>query len=60
MTGIYVNIQRENRFERVEIDQMTDQELEDFAKKQPRFQGWKFAIALAKWVRDHVEATGGT
>jgi hypothetical protein len=57
MTGFYVRIEREGKFQPVEIDQMTDAELSKFFESQerdnpPSSRAW--AIALAKWIRDNV------
>jgi hypothetical protein len=54
MTGFYVRIKRGDRWETAEFDQLTDQELDDFTKAQPPKEGWHWAIALARWIRDNV------
>jgi len=54
MTGAFARILREGRWVNIEIDQFTDEELEDFAKKSPD-AGWKWAKLLAAWIRDNVK-----
>lgn len=55
MTGFYVRIKRGEEWEPVEIDQMTDQELETFFKDNPASTKW--AIGLAKWIRDNLTSS---
>ena len=52
MTGYYVRIERGGKFEPVEIDKMTDQEMNDFFAGHK--DAGKWAISLAKWIRDNV------
>jgi len=52
MTGFYVRIKRDEKWKPVEIDQMTDLELEIFFKDNPASTKW--AIGLAKWIRDNL------
>jgi hypothetical protein len=57
MTGFYVRITRDSgQPESVEIDQMTDAELERLAAAHPE-AGWRWARALARWIRDNVHET---
>lgn len=53
-TGAYVRIQREGKWVNVEIDQMTDAELDTFEFDHPS-QGSRWAKFLAKWIRDNVQ-----
>lgn len=57
MTGAYVRIQRNGKWENVEIDQLTDFELAEFAKSQPVEKGWAWTIWLAGWIRNNVKQT---
>jgi hypothetical protein len=54
VTGIYVRVERAGQWQKIEIDQMTDTELEAFVASQPVEQGWAWAVGLARWIRDHV------
>jgi hypothetical protein len=54
MTGIYVRVHREGAWQNLECDQLTDTELEAFAAAQPVEQGWPWALALLRWIRDNV------
>jgi hypothetical protein len=53
MTGAYIRVQRDGRWDKVEIDQLTDAELAEMAASKPN-DGWMWAIFLAKWIRDNV------
>ena len=55
MTGTYVRIERDGKWRNIEIEQLTDDELESFAKEHPE-SGWKWAKFLVKWIRDNVQA----
>ena len=59
MTGIFVRIERDGRWQLLEFDQLTDAEMVAFIKTQPLTEGWSWAFRLAAWIRDHVEATRG-
>ena len=54
MTGAYVRIKRNGKWESVEIDQMTNKELADFEYNNPD-DGWRWAKFLARWIRDNVD-----
>lgn len=54
MTGAYLRIRRDNRWLSIEIDQLTDDELDQLAKDQPE-RGWVWAKFLAKWINEHVK-----
>ena len=53
MTGAYLRIKRDGKWGNVEVDQLTDEELENLAEQQPE-RGWTWARFLAKWIRDNV------
>lgn len=52
MTGYYVRIERAGKWGNVEIDRLTDEELEQFMTPE---NGRTWAIALAKWIRDNIQ-----
>lgn len=54
MTGAFVRIQRNGGWSSFEIDQLTDDELEELEKSQPE-KGWVWAKFLAIWIRDHSQ-----
>lgn len=54
MTEAYVRINRDGKWQSIEIEKLTDQELEEFEKSQPD-DGWKWARYLARWIRDNVK-----
>lgn len=56
MTGAYIRIFRNHSWENIEIDQLTNEELETFSLDQPE-AGWKWAKFLAAWIRDHIGET---
>lgn len=55
MTGFYLRVKRNGEYVNLDIAEMTDQELQDFAMSQPVNRGWTWAIALAQWIRDNVK-----
>lgn len=62
MTGDYVRIMRDGRWINVEIDQLTDAELDDLEQESSRSpgivhadRGWAWAKSLASWIRDNVK-----
>jgi hypothetical protein len=53
MTGAYIRIQRDGRWQNIEIDQLTDAELKEMELRFPD-RGWWWAKFLAAWIRDNV------
>ena len=53
MTGAYVRIQREGKWQSVEFETLTDAEMDAFAERDPQ-AGWKWAKFFARWLRDNV------
>jgi hypothetical protein len=51
MTGFVVQARRNGMPTWVDIDELTDAELERV--ELPADDGWIWAIGLAKWIRDH-------
>ena len=52
-------MKREGKWQTIEIDQLTDNELHEFAQQQPVLEGWQWAKFLAKWIRDNCTETTG-
>lgn len=53
-TGFYVRVQRDGKWQNVELDALTDEELRAFFGDQSGDRCRTWAIALAAWIRDHV------
>jgi len=53
MTGAYVRVTRDAKWDNIEFDQLTDDEMDCFANESPE-DGWKWAKFLAKWIRDNI------
>lgn len=53
MTSAYVRIQRDGKWQNVEFDCLTDAELDEFREGHAD-AGWRWAIYLAKFIRDKV------
>ena len=58
MTGFYVRVLRDGRWQSIEIDQLSDKELDEFisSKIEGQEDGWSWVRALAIWVRDNVSS----
>lgn len=54
MTGAFVRVCRDGKWQPVEFDELTDAEMDAFAEKQPE-DGWKWAKFFAKFIRDEVK-----
>lgn len=52
-TGAFIRVGSEN----VEIDEMTDEQLEQLEQDYPT-KGWLWAKFLAKWIRDNIGVCG--
>ncbi len=57
MTGVYVRINRNGKWENIEFELLTDKEMEEFvAMKQGQKQdGWSWAVCFAKFLRDDIK-----
>lgn len=57
MTGAYVRIKRGGEWCAVEIDRLTDEELDELERSagSSPAEGWKWAKFLAKWIRETVD-----
>lgn len=53
-TQLYMRIKRDNEWQNIEIDRLTDIELLIFSKQHPGV-GWQWAIRLTKWIKDNVK-----
>jgi len=58
VTGAYIRIQRDGRWQAVEFDRLSDAELEAWATANPE-EGWRWAKFLAKWIRENVVNVDG-
>jgi hypothetical protein len=54
MTGFYIRVQRNGKWEFVEIEYLTGQELDKYAKSRPD-EGWAWVNALCVWIKDNVK-----
>ena len=52
-TNAYIRTLRDGRFQSLEIDKLSDEELDFLSKRFPD-DGWKWALFLAKWIRDNT------
>ena len=52
-TKAYVRTLRDGKFQALEIDELSDDELDYFAERF-KDDGWKWAKFLAKWIRDNT------
>lgn len=57
MTGAYVRIQRNGKWVKAEFDELANEEMESFTKEHPD-DGWKWALFLARWIRDDAIKLG--
>ena len=57
MTGAYVRVFRDGKWQAIAFDQLTDEEMDAFAIEKPD-DGWKWAKFFAKWIRDNVVGEG--
>ena len=57
MTGIYVRVKRNGKWENVEFELLTDKEMEEFiaVKQALKQDGWRWVINFAKYLRDKVK-----
>lgn len=52
-TDYFIRTETANGVENIEIDQMTNEQLDELERLQPD-KGWMWAKALARWIRDNV------
>jgi hypothetical protein len=61
MTGAYLTVRRDGRWQSVEIDQLTDAELDRFIAQMEAGGGGdlgRWVKFLAAWIRDNVRDDG--
>lgn len=57
MTGYFVRVERNGRWQNLEIETLTDAELDALQTIEISHHGssgWQWTKALAKWIRDNV------
>ncbi len=55
MTKAFVLVRRAGDVKSLEIEQLTDQELDTLVARMSKSDGWRYAKFLAKWIRDNVK-----
>lgn len=57
MTGIYVRVKRNGKWENIEFELLTDKEMEEFVtmKQEQKLDGWAWTMCFAKYLRDTVK-----
>ena len=55
MTGIFVRVQRDGKWQNLELESLTDEELDKFISTQGADGGWSWVKVLVKWIRDNVK-----
>ena len=54
ITQLLVRIKRDDDWQSIEINQLTDDEIESYFKRYPD-SGCRWAIVLAKWIRANIK-----
>lgn len=54
MTGAYVRIQRDGKWLNIEIDRLTNAELQQFMRDHHQ-DAFTWAVFLAGWIRDNIK-----
>ena len=55
MTGVYVRVKREGKWENIQFELLTDKEMQEFADNDKSNRGWAWAIFFAKYLRDKIK-----
>ena len=55
MTGFFVRVCRDGKWQALDITEMTDAELDEFFATVERMRAVAWAKSLAKWIRDNVK-----
>lgn len=55
ITGAYVRVMRDGRALNLEINELTDRELDRYFESQPPLVVQRWARFLAGWIRDNVK-----
>ena len=53
-TGYFVRVQRNGKWQSLDIADLTEDEFDTFSSNQGPERGWVWAKALAGWIRDNV------
>ncbi len=56
MTGIYVRAQRDRKWQNVEVEELTDEELREFFAGRKEAELTRWCCVLAGWIRDNAAA----
>ena len=56
MTGIYVRICGDEKWQNLEVERLTDQELKDFFARGDLEQLRSWLLSVIAWIRDNVQA----
>ena len=54
MTGLFVRIERKGKWQSIELDELTDGELDRFIQTMGQQNGWPWVKRLVQWIRDNV------
>jgi hypothetical protein len=63
MTGFMIRIQRDGHWQTIDVDCLTDAELEGWAetgRENNPLSGWIWAKELARWIRENVREPAPT
>ena len=55
MTGLVVRILRDGQWQNLEVEELTDAELDAFCASKSPTEGWAWFRAMVRWVRDNVK-----
>jgi hypothetical protein len=55
MTGFFVRVERDEHWESVEIDQLSDAEVQRFLAGRTEAELVRWIVGLVGWIRDHVQ-----
>jgi hypothetical protein len=55
MTGYFIRMKRDGQWQNLDVAELTDAELEQWPAATG-VDGWKWAIGLARWIRDKAHA----
>jgi len=57
MTGIYVRVKRNGKWENVEFELLTNKEMEEFIemKRERKLDGWGWVMTYAQFLRDSIK-----
>lgn len=57
MTGAYVRMLRDGKWQNIDFDQLTNEEMDAYIKAHPE-DGWNWAKFIAKFIRDNIKEEG--